>query len=428
MKVSIYSAILLPAPMVALMLADLFADPRTTSLATLSRGFHLLAVVLMLVILFLYARSSISIALAMLVAVVLKAFDSTSEVRFLYSVELCLLFAAAGYCAATFAMRSVEKLVFALLALSACVGVLQLLGVHAWFYLWSRHGYLAQDGSTLISPVASIFRGAYELGEINALQMRPSAMFASNQLFTGFILFASAIVLRYRAERPWLPAILLGVCIAVSAGKVAILGVPLIVAFSCWLVPSTRLQVIRITISFVACLALYVFLFPGVSNATMNPLLLATSLVIRLLDLLNVAFQLFGLQQYYGDFETAVLQAMDLYVPPSIYGPIGSSNFEWVSRADLQIENYDGGSMSLFAEAVRHPIHTLIVVILVVLVALLNGRSNPAERLRSDGVMIFALMLFVLVANVGASPLYWYLVGFGCYVIFGRAFKDADRS
>ena len=339
-----------------------------------------------------------------------------------------LLFSAVGYCAAAFAMRSVERLVYVLLAVAACVGALQLLGAHEWLYMWSRHGYLANGSVTPVAPVTSIFRGAYELMDINALQMRPSAIFASNQLFSGFIFFACAIVLLYRGPLPWLLTILLGVCAVVSAAKAVLLGIPLVALFSCLLVPSARFQAVRVLVSLTVCLAFYVFLFPGVSNATLNPLLFASSIVVRVLDFLSALTLSFGLQQHFGDFESAVLLAMDRYVSPATYGPIGSKNIEWASRVDMKIEGIDAGSMTLLAAAISHPIQSVVVVVFTVVVALFIGRAKPLERLRSDSIIIFALMLFAFVANVGALPLYWYWVGFGCYFIFCRAFKGAATA
>jgi hypothetical protein len=235
-------------------------------------------------------------------------------------------------------------------------------------------------------------------------------------------------VLRYRGQRLWLPAILIGVCIAVSAGKVAIIGVPLVAAFSCCLLPATRFQALRVTISIAACLAIYIFLFPGISTYTMSLKLIVSSLTIRLFDLLSGVFQLLGLQLNFGDFEIAVLSAIDKYTLSSSNAAIGSIGADWASRADMRTAYYDGGSMSMFAEALRHPFHTVTVIILVTWVALFNGKWMPAERVRSDSVMIFALTLFSMIANTSAAPLYWYWIGFGSHIIFGRAFNDTLRS
>lgn len=416
-----YAALAL-TPLVGLMLADLFAVPHIAVMALLSKCFHLLAIVSMLVILFFHVRAFGTLAIAILFAVIFKLLDTIPEFRFLYLIQLSILFAAAGFCLTTFSRSNAEKFIFVVLLASACLGFLQLLGIFDWVYLWSRHGYLGNGGSIPISPVVAIFRETYELSEINALQMRPSAIFASNQLFTGFILFASAIVLIYAGSRPWIFAFLLGACVAISAGKVVIFGVPLVAALTFWLLPSARLQAMRVVLSVLTCLVAYTFLFPGISAYMLSVRLFVSSLIIRFLDLVEGVFQLLSLQDYFKKFEAATLQYIDqhLSVVPSLSVSTGAA---WAARADMRVEHYGGGSMSLFAEAFRNPFHTVFIIFLVVLIAWFCGKQPPNQQLRKDAVVLFALLLFAMIANVSASPLYWYLVGFGCYCAFARAFR-----
>lgn len=415
-------------PMGMLLIADVLADPHSASLTRLSGLAHLTAMVFAIIVIASHAWDYRRVVLLVAFAFLLKTFDGHTEARFLYVVALCLIFAAAGYCMANFSRNTAERLILVLLALCALAAGLQIVGAYDSVYLWTRHGYgyLPNGESFPIAPVISIFQDVEELGAINTLQMRPSAIFAANQTFAGFTLFSTAVALMYRGHLAWVFACLLGVCIALSGAKVLVVGVPLICALAYFFVPQSRRQVFRILVSLSVCVFLYAILFPGIFSYNMNLRLVLSSVVVRLLDLVNAGIHLAGLEEHFGDIDSIVLSALDRYfgASPFLLRAFGDG---WEGRDYMRSAYYGGGSLSLFAEAARHPLHTAVVVILVSLIAWTHGRIRPSQQIRRDSVFAVALLFFGMVASTAASPLYWYWVGWGGYLVFGRAFRQRSQ-
>jgi hypothetical protein len=414
----------LPAVMVFLIVSDLLIDPQNAWLRVLARGFHGLSVLVVFAAVLTYSHVSRRAAVLILVAAAFKLGDSIDGLRFAYVTTLCLLFAAGGYCAARRANRSVDAILLTLLIISSCIAALQVIGVHEWVYAWSRHGFFENGSKAVIAPIPTFLRETAEVNSLNLYQARPSAIFSSNQLFTGFLLFASANTL-FRKRYGLISAIFLGVGIVLSSAKAALIGVPVVAVAAFVLVPSARLQAVRVFACIVVCFFVYSTLFPGVVASVSNLYMLVSSAVVRSLDVTNALLGLLGYDVASLDIDTKVLGWLDAWMRgnPRLAELVGIG---WANRLELRTDYYQGGALSLFAEAVRNPQKTACVVLMVLLVAVWSGRVSPPERLRCDTIFILAMMLFAMIANVSSSPLYWYWVGFGAHLVFGRALHYAD--
>ncbi len=441
------------APMPLLMAADLLADPRSEVLQVLSRGLHLSALVLACMVFLAYARIPSQAFVVILVAITAKVLDSYDVFRDLYLVLICLIFACAGYCAATYSRRHINILLLGLLGFSTGMALLQVLGIYEWPYLLSRHGYLGDGGMIPLTITPTFLRGPEALNELTLYQARPSSIFSSNQLYTGFLLFVSARVLVLRGSVGWISAILLSAGVAFSSSKAALLGVPLLALAALIFVPPARRQALRILVTMMLVVVVYAQVFPGVVAASLSYRGLMSSILVRVLDLITAIVETLGLQgegedvririlskldqtlaesASYGVSQSAglgwkILEKVDQTIAQTAVGGLSeSTGLGWKNRQDIR--PVAGASGSLIATAVRNPLQSAMLGLLVLLVTLHSGKCSPKFNLQADFLVIFAVTLFGMISDPSSSPLYWYWAGFGCRFVWGRWFHRGPES
>ena len=417
----------LPMVMVFLIASDSLLDPQGEWLRVLAKGLHGLSVLVISAAVLTYSRIPCRAVVLILVALAFKLGESIDGLRFAYVTTLCLLFSAGGYCAARRAYRSLDAILLTLLVISSCIAALQVIGVHEWVYAWSRHGYFEDGSKAVIAPIPTFLRETAELSSLNLYQARPSSIFSSNQLFTGFLLFVSANTLLLRNRYGVVSAIFLGISIVLSSAKAALIGVPILAVMAFMLVPSARLQAVRVMVCIVVCYLAYIALFPGLVASVSNPSILLSSALVRGLDVINALLDVLGYNVQSLDIDSKALVWLDRMKDkhPRLGEYIGGG---WASRSDIKTSNYHGAALSLFAEALRNPLKTGYIVLMVVVVAVWNGKISPAERLRCNAVFLLAMTFFAMIANTSSSPLYWFWVGFGGHLVFGRALRQTDRE
>ena len=440
-------AIILCVPMLLLIAADLLADPRSEILQLLSRGFHLSALVLACTVFLVYARIPRNAFVVILAAISVKALDPFEVFRDLYLVLICLIFACAGYCAATYSRRYINILLLGLLGLSSGVALIQVLGIYEWPYFLSRHGYLGDGGRIPIATTPTFLRGPEALDELTLYQARPSSIFSSNQLYTGFLLFASARILILRGRIGWISAILLSTGVVLSSSKAALLGAPLLALTALIFVPPARRQAFRVLIAMALVASVYAQLFPGVVAVSLSYRGLVASILVRGLDLVAAIVETLGIHNEGEDIRARILSKLDQTLAESasygvsqsaglgwkilekvdqtiaqnaVGGLSESTGLGWKSRQDIQ--PIVGESNSLIAAAFRHPLQSALLGLLLLLVTLRNGKFKPNFNLQTDFLVLFAITFFGMISNQSSSPLYWYWAGFGCRFVWGQWF------
>lgn len=446
-------AIGLCVPMPLLMAADLLADPRSEVLQVLSRGLHLSALVLACMVLLAYARIPRQAFVVILAAITAKVLDSSDVFRDLYLVLICLIFACAGYCAATYSRRHINILLLGLLGFSTGMALLQVLGIYEWPYRLSRHGYLGDGGMIPLTITPTFLRGPEALNDLTLYQARPSSIFSSNQLYTGFLLFVSARVLFLRGSVGWISAILLSAGVAFSSSKAALLGVPLLALTALIFVPPARRQALRILVTMMLVVVVYAQVFPVVVAASLSYRGLMSSILVRVLDLITAIVETRGIQGEAEDFRMRILSKLDQTLAESasygvsqsaglgwkilekvdqtiaqtaVGGLSESTGLGWKNRQDIRPVTGDSGS--LIAASIRHPFKSALAALLLLLGMLLSGKFKPKISLQSDFLVLFSVALFGIISDPSSSPLYWYWTGFGCRFIWGRWFHCGHKK
>lgn len=331
------------AVMILLVLAEIFADPNSPRLSAVSRGLHLLAVSAMCWTVLVHSRFPAAILLAIAAAAICKALDSEELFRFAYITIVCWLFAAAGYCAAAFARPQIDTTILWLLFVSTVVALGQVLGIHESLFLWSRHG-VTESGKEAVTLLPTFLRETAELMHLTLYQTRPSSIFPSNQLYTGFLLFASAAVLMLKGRKAWIGALLVGAGVALSSAKAALIGVPLTAMICLAFMPNLRRQALVLIASSLGFAYAYTLAFPGLVSMAVSYNGLFRSILVRGLDLMTAAENAVGIKD---SATAAFIERLDFTLHPDKYTAAEAPNVGWKALGELNRALADGDGLGL---------------------------------------------------------------------------------
>lgn len=378
-----------------------------------------------------------AVAALLVVALLTRALDHFELLRFAYLVCLFGLFAIAGAIAVRTSRRSLDIFVTVLTACCAVVALLQLAGSSEALLAWSRHGLLP-DGSEIGRTALPTFRRPVgEVGDVGFLQTRPSALFASNQLFSGFVLFATAFVVSSSGRLGLLGRAALACAAVLSMAKVAIFGVVLLSLFAL-AHPRMRPAGLQL-LAFVAIAGVaYRFAFPGVAELTLNVNVILRSAIVRVTDIAaalgtpidwrevqNTSWLPFEVSLAIFDFlrgPSAPSPAPGAPLASGVLEPPLSPRAETKPLA-LLVEWQTG-----LAAAIGQPIRSVVVGMLALSVTLRFGRLAPTSDLLAGVVCIVALLCFLAIGNLVGSPFVWFWFGCAWGLAFGASFLTEETA
>jgi hypothetical protein len=208
------------------------------------------------------------------------------------------------------------------------------------------------------------------------------------------------VALTYRGNFAWIYAILIAGCVVLSGSKILIYGTPLVIATSFFFHPPSRSQVLRICFSLILLLLVYWSIFPGIASYTLSSKLLLESIYIRLN---NFSCSLAELTYGFFSNTTACL------------------NLDKVEYIELKNEAF-----TLFTKAIQYPLNSLMILIVIILIAYKYKEVSSTEQLRRDLILVLAMLLAAMVADVSGWLIYWYFLGWAGRHIFGQLFIARD--
>lgn len=315
--------------------------------------------------------------------------------------SLAVVFAVAGSIVYGRDPALLRKVLVAYLALCVPIMILQILGVHSFFMGWNI-GY-AHDPTLLSLDEVGTFREVpvyptlfvgiedlmYSIG-----QSRPvGLMYGSNPL-SVFISIAVAINLAItRTSRITWSDVIVTLAVVLAMSKLAFGVIVILYAFFIAFKSFEKRQLaLKLAALFGFLMLLYYSLFPGLFVANLSESMIMTSVMLRLIDLLNSM----GLQDYFG----YLTYLSEVYRPSFVY-EVG--------------EGYSGVA-TLLRSKVLIP---AIVVMAAGSIVYLKGirRMAPASAMVYVATLI-ACVLTQFAVPFAKTPSFQVVMGFSLYPLF----------
>jgi hypothetical protein len=298
------------------------------------------------------------------------------------------------------------------LALCIPIMIMQILGVSSVLMTWTTaylddpdSNFVLEDLGTFKSmPVyPTLFVGAEDL-IYSIAQARPVGLMHNNNPLSVFVSIAIAINLAIaRTSRIRFSDIVVTAAIVLTMSKlVFVVAIILYLGFLLFGSARLRMLALKLIVALIIALVLYYFLFPGLFMANFSEGVVMTSLLLRLVDLVNAT----GLAETFAQ----IIPAEETYKP----------SYQYVI----------GEGYSTFATLARSE---MAMPVLIVMAAGAMFYAYRLTRMVSCPTMIYVVTLFACILTQFAVPFtmassFQLIVGFALFPIFSKLWPSELRA